>query len=83
MTDYISRSVNNIFNSIHNKNAQSHRIKTIDQFKEISKGNNQLKILHENIRSTEKNCDEFSSFLGLFDNVFDVIVLTETHLIWN
>lgn len=47
----------------------------------LSSPGNYLKIIHLNIRSIQKNFDEFNLFLNLFDFRYDIIVLTETYVI--
>lgn len=48
------------------------------QILQINKNTHNFKILHNNIRSINRNLDEFKIFLSELDSNIDVIILTET-----
>lgn len=62
---------------------KTYNLKNCKEAKEVLKINNSVnnfKILHNNIRSLNKNLDEFKIFLDNLDSDLDVIIFTET---WN
>lgn len=64
-----------------NKEIKAHEINALSDFeKYVQKPQDKFKILHMNIRSIQKNYDEFLLFLSHLPD-FDVIVLTETHIL--
>lgn len=60
-------------------------VKSTDEWnKTVRKNvNSDFKLIHQNIRSVEKNLDEFNVFLHSLSCEFDCIVLTETRQLRN
>lgn len=69
----VKKIATNIVNNIHEYNNITSCMNKI----------NNIKIIHNNIRSISKNFDEFAVLLREFESKFDIIILTETHEVSN
>ena len=73
------------FPRLNNFDADKFEYYTIDKYNTLCSTlpntNKALKIIHLNIRGLEKNFDNLLLYLNSLDNTFDIICLSETHIL--